>query len=181
MTQCAWPRNVGLSLSRAWFSGAGEDRDVGLKTCLPGFTLSGGVKCGADADFVPVGSLPVCSRSCGVPPVVSKASRSAAEVLFQGNVTYTCDRGYIILDSDKGVHAHCLFDGSFSQFGVVCLPRPCGAPPLALSFRVPFRYCCGVWTSVTYTCDLGYAINPKDVSSTISQLSYKETVSSQCA
>ena len=64
--------------------------DVGLVTCLPGFTLSGGVKCGADADFVPVGSLPVCSpRSCGVPPEVSGASRSAEEVLFQGNATYT--------------------------------------------------------------------------------------------
>ena len=27
---------------------------------------------------------------------------------------------------------------------------------------------------MTYTCDLGYAMNPKDVSSTTSQLSYKE-------
>ena len=71
--------------------------DVGLVTCLPGFTLSGGVKCGADADFVPGGSLPVCSpRSCGVPPEVSGASRSAEEVLFQGNATYTCDRGYVV-------------------------------------------------------------------------------------
>ena len=95
--------------------------DVGLVTCLPGFTLSGGVKCGADADFVPGGSLPVCSpRSCGVPPEVSGASRSAEEVLFQGNVTYTCDRGYVV-------------GGSFSQADVVCLPRPCGGPPLAQS------------------------------------------------
>ena len=62
-----------------WFSGAGENRDVGVKTCLPRFTLSGGVKRGADADFIPVGSLPVCSRSCGVPPEVSEASRSAKE------------------------------------------------------------------------------------------------------
>jgi len=52
--------------------------NVGLVTCLPGFTLSGGVKCDADAHFVPVGSLTVCSpRSCGVPPEVSGASRSA--------------------------------------------------------------------------------------------------------
>ena len=34
----------------------------------------------------------VCSpRSCIVPPEVSEASRSAKEVLVQGNVTYTCD------------------------------------------------------------------------------------------
>ena len=42
--------------------------NVGLVTCLPGFTASGGVKCGVDADFVLVGSLIVGSpRSCGVP------------------------------------------------------------------------------------------------------------------
>ena len=74
-----------------------RNRDVCVKTCLPGFTLSGGLKCGADTDFVPVGSLPVCSpRSGGVPLEVSGASRSAKEVLFQGSVTYTCDTGYII-------------------------------------------------------------------------------------
>ena len=40
--------------------------DVGVVICLLGFTV--GVKCGVDADFVPVGSLPVDSpRSCGVP------------------------------------------------------------------------------------------------------------------
>ena len=67
-------------------------RNVGLVTSLLGFALSSGLKCGADADFVPVGSLPVRSRSFGVPPEVSGASHSAKEVLFQGNVTYTCDR-----------------------------------------------------------------------------------------
>ena len=136
MTQCAWPRNVRLSLSRAWFSGAGEDRDVGVKTCLPGFTLSSGVKCGADADFVPVGTLPVCSRSCGMPPEVSEASRSQKEMLFQGNVTYTCNRGYIIggfPTLTREFTRTYLFYRSFSQIDVVCLPRPCGAPPLALS------------------------------------------------
>ena len=35
--------------------------DVGLVTCLPGFTLSGGVKCVADEDFVPV-DLSQCVR-----------------------------------------------------------------------------------------------------------------------
>ena len=44
--------------------------DVGVVTCLSGFTVSSGVMCGVDADFVPVGSLPVGSpRSCGVPTV----------------------------------------------------------------------------------------------------------------
>ena len=80
MTQRAWPRIVRLpSLAH----GSVEPTtmlfgDVGLVTSLPGFTLSSGVKCGADADLVPVGSLPVCSpRSCTVPPEVSGASRSA--------------------------------------------------------------------------------------------------------
>ena len=46
--------------SRAWFSGADED------------SVSGDVKCGADADFVPVGSLPMGSpRSSGVPVCTS--------------------------------------------------------------------------------------------------------------
>ena len=135
--------------------------DVGLVTCLPGFTLSSGVKCGADADFVPVGSLPVCSpRSCGVPPEVSGASRSAEEVLFQGHATYTCDRGYIV-------------GGSFSQADVVCLPRPCGGPPLAQSAS-PSDVAVLYGQSVTFSCDPGYAINPRDVPSTTSQLSCKE-------
>ena len=154
-----------------------RNRDVGVKTCLPGFTLSGGVKCGADADCVPVGSLPVCSpRSCAVPPEVSGASRSAKEVLFQGNVTYTCDTGYIIgafATLTREFTRTCLLDGSFSQIDVVCLPRPCGAPPLAHSAsRSDVAVVYG--QSVTYTCDLGYTLNPKDVSSTTSQLSCKE-------
>ena len=135
--------------------------DVGLVTCLPGFTLSGGVKCGADADFVPVRSLPVCSpRSYSVSPEVSGASRSAKEVLFEGNATYTCDRGYII-------------GGSFSQADVVCLPRSCGGPPLANSasrsnVAVVYGQC------VTFSCDPGYARNLRNAPSTTSQLSCKE-------
>ena len=71
--------------------------DVGVVSCFSGFTLSGGVMCGADVDFVLVGSLPVCSpRSCGVPPEVSGESHAVEEVLFQGNMTYTCDRGYTV-------------------------------------------------------------------------------------
>ena len=78
----AWPRNMGLPLSRALCSGAGENRDVGVNTYLPGFTLSSGVKCGANANLFLVRSLLVSSRSCSVPPAVSGASRSAKEVLF---------------------------------------------------------------------------------------------------
>ena len=90
--------------------------DVGLVTCLPGFTLSGGVKCGADDDFVPVGLSQCSPRSCGVPPEVSGASRSAEEVLFQGNATYSTTE-----------------DTSSVDPSLVCLPRPCGGPPLAQS------------------------------------------------
>ena len=80
--------------------------DVGVVTCLLGFTLSDGVKCGADAVFVPVGSLPVCSpRSC-VPPEVSRALRYAEEVLSQGSVHTLRIHRWWIGDSDKGVHAH---------------------------------------------------------------------------
>ena len=63
------------SLSRALFRGASEDRDVGLNTCLPKFTLSSGVKSGANANLFMLGSLPVSSRSCSVPPEVSGTSR----------------------------------------------------------------------------------------------------------
>ena len=117
--------------------------DVGVVTCLSVFTLSGGVKCGADVDFVPVGYLPVCSpRSCGVRPEVSGASHAAEEVLFQGNVTYTCDRGYSVgglATLTRDVTRTCLFDGFFSDSRLV--------PPetTSCSFRVSFRCWCGVW------------------------------------
>ena len=130
--------------------------DVGVVTCLPGFTLSGGVKCGADVDFVPVGSLPACSpRSCGVPPEVSGA---AEEVFFQGNVTYTCDRGYTVgglATLTRDVTRTCFSDGFCSQTDVLCLSRPRGVPPLAHSAS---RSDVGVvyGQSVTYTCDPGF-------------------------
>ena len=69
----------------------------------------------------------VCSpRTCIVPPEVSQASHSANEVLFQGNVTCTCDPEYII-----GAFATltteftrlCLFDVSFSRIDVVQTER----------------------------------------------------------
>ena len=101
------------------------------------FSLSlehGGVKFGADADFVPVGSLAVCSpRSCGVPPEVSGASRCRRGAL-PGKCHIHYERGYIV-------------GGSFSQADVVCLPRPCGGPPLAQS---AFRCCCGVWAECDF-------------------------------
>ena len=64
-------RNVGLSLSRALFSGTGK---IGMlvNTCLPGFC-----EVRREREFVLVESLPVCSRRCSVPPEVSEASRSA--------------------------------------------------------------------------------------------------------
>ena len=122
--------------------------DVGVVTCLPGFTLSGGVKCGADADFVPVGS--VCSpRSRGVPPrehrVLQKRCPSKA-------MSHTYDRGYNIgglATLTREFTRTCQFDGSFSQTDVVCLPRPCGVLPLAHSAS-PFRCFCGVWAK----CDV---------------------------
>ena len=111
--------------------------DVGVVTCLPGFTLSDGVKSGANAVFVPVGSLPVRSpRSCGVLPEVSRALRFAEEVLFQGNVTYPC--GYTVgglATLTREFTRTCLFDGSFSLTDVVCLTD--------LATYHSFRCCCG--------------------------------------
>ena len=105
-----------------------------------------------------------------VKPAKSGASHSAKEVLFQGNVTYTRDPEYIIgafATLTREFTRTCLFDVSFFQIDVVCLPRLCGAPPLAHSAsrsNVAVVYGKGV----TYTCDLDYTINPKDVSSTTS-------------
>ena len=62
---------------------------------LPGFTLSGSVKRGAAAEFVPVGSLPKCSPgNGGVLPEVLGASRSAEKLLFHDSVTR--NRGYTV-------------------------------------------------------------------------------------
>ena len=79
----------------------------------------------------------MCStRSSIVPPEVPGASRSEKEVLFQGNVTHTCDTEHIIIafaTLTREFTRTCLFDVSFSQIDVVCLPRPFGTPTLAHS------------------------------------------------
>ena len=126
----------------------------------------------------------MCSpRSCIVPPEVPGASRSEKEVLFQGNVTQTYDTKHIIIafaSLTREFTRTCLFDVSFFQIDIVCHPRPCGAPPLAHSAsrsNVAVVY----GKSVTYTCDLAYTINPRDVSSTTSSLNPWRMVSSQYA
>ena len=135
-----------------------------MQTCLPGFTtladLSISVKCGAEN---PVKTfqcvrheVALCLLKCQEHRVLQK------EMLFQGNVTYTCDTEYIIgafATLTRDFTRTCLFDVSFSQIEVVCLPIPCGAPPLAHSAsrsNVTVVY----GKSATYTCDLGYTINP---------------------
>ena len=81
-------------------------------------TVSIGVKCGAEKSCE---VFSVCSpRSCIVPPEVSEASRSAKEVLVQGNVTYTCDTEYIIgafATLTREFTRTCLFDSITSSDG----------------------------------------------------------------
>ena len=79
-----------------------------------------------------------------------------------------------IRDSDKGVHAHLPLRRILLSNWRRLSPKTLSAPPPSCSFRVAFRCCCDVRTSVMYTCNLGDAINPTDVSSTIFQLSFKE-------
>ena len=74
MTHCAWPRNMGLFLSRALFRGAGEDRDVDINTYLHGFTLSSGVKCGANANLFLWG-LSLCLHEVAVCPLQCREHR----------------------------------------------------------------------------------------------------------
>jgi len=104
------------------------------------------------------------------------ASRSEEEVLFQGTVKYTCDRGHTVgglATLTTEFTRTCLSDGSFSQSGLVCLPKPCGVPPHAFSASRP-DVAVVYGQTVTYTCLSGFATNPKDVSTTTSQLSCEE-------
>ena len=106
--------------------------------CLLGFTLSGGVKCGADADFVPVEFLSVCSQSCGVPPEVAEAPRSAKEVLFEGNVTYT--EGTSLINSrlwQRSSRRICPLRQILLYKLASCVSQDLDGAPLLGSFRVP--------------------------------------------
>ena len=152
-----------------------RNQDVGVKTCLPGFTLSNWcqMRSGKSCQF-----FLMCSpRSCIVPPEVSGASRSAKEVLFQGNVTYTCDTQYIIcafatLTKGSARSPACSTYLSLKRTSCVS-PNLLVGPSLVHSasrsnIAVVYGQC------VTFSCDLGCTINPRDVPSATSQLSCKE-------
>ena len=108
MTHCAWPRNMGLPLSRALFSGAGEDRDVGVNTYFPGFTLSSGVKCGANANLFLCVSPSVFTKlqcaSCSVGSIAFCTRGALPRAMSHTHATK--DTSLWIRDSDRRVHAH---------------------------------------------------------------------------
>lgn len=146
-------------------------------TCFPGYTLTGGVKCGSDGEFVAVPSFPVCSpRSCGVPPPLEGSTHPEEEVFFQGSVEYTCKTGHTVggFSSSSTVFSRtCLYDGTFSEVDLLCLPRSCGVPPRSYSASRP-DVALVFGQVVTYTCLPGFARNPKDVSTTTSEMSCTE-------
>ena len=78
--------------------------------------------------------------------------------MVQCTIDYTgklCDRGHTVgglATLTRDFTRTCLFDGSFSQTDVVCLPRPCGVPPLAHSASRP-DVAVVYGQNVTYTCD----------------------------
>ena len=147
-------KDVGLSLSRARFNVVGENvvRGCWFGDLSPWIYIVRWCKVRRGRRLCSCGSLPVCSsRSCGVPPEVSGASRSAEEVLFQGNATYSTTE-----------------DTSSVDPSLVCLPRPCGGPPLAQSayhsdVAVVYEQ------NVSFSCCPVYAIHPRDVPSTTFQ------------
>ena len=111
-----------------------RNQDVGVKTCLPGFTRSIAVKCGAENPvkcFQCVRhEVALCLLKCQEHRVLQK--RCSSRAMSHTHATQNNFIGAFATLTRKFTRT-CLYDESFSQIDVVCLPRPWGAPPLAHS------------------------------------------------
>ncbi|XP_064386377.1 sushi, von Willebrand factor type A, EGF and pentraxin domain-containing protein 1-like isoform X2 [Halichondria panicea] len=91
-------------------------------TCNPGYTLNGGSTRTCGSDGLWSGSAPTCQLSCGPPPSITNGSPGQpTSTMIGGEVTYTCDTGFILIGSETII---CLNTGNWSSSPSCQIPPP---------------------------------------------------------
>ncbi|CAH1797058.1 unnamed protein product, partial [Owenia fusiformis] len=131
-------------------------------TCNDGYLIAGTddlqeiISCQADGTWTNhIG----CQRvTCGSPVIDENSLMTPSDNLYESNVTYTCNTGYLI-GGDMASQIEtitCLKNGSWTDH-TVCLPISCGIPPID-DFSTLTQSNNLFESNVTYTCHPGYLI-----------------------
>ncbi|CAH1243596.1 CR1 [Branchiostoma lanceolatum] len=123
--------------------------------CNEGYVLDGAEAATCEADRSWSHALPSCQPvSCGRPALVGNGTLIGGNFDFQGEVTYTCDKGYYLVGNSR---RRCLANKTWSGKTPECEPVSCGNPPKLQygSNKVPNIHYKGV---VQYRCYLGWTL-----------------------
>ncbi|CAH1797185.1 unnamed protein product [Owenia fusiformis] len=128
-------------------------------TCHDGFLTAGAqeeiISCQADGNWT---NHAGCQRvSCGSPIVDANAVMTTSDNLYQSNVIYTCNTGYLIGGmTGQSESITCGHNGSWT-IHTQCMKISCGNPPVDSNSNTSSSdnlY----GANITYTCDTGHLI-----------------------
>uniref|UniRef100_H2Z1V2 Sushi, von Willebrand factor type A, EGF and pentraxin domain containing 1 n=1 Tax=Ciona savignyi TaxID=51511 RepID=H2Z1V2_CIOSA len=126
-------------------------------SCNRGFRLVGMsfALCNAEAQWS--SSSPTCHRkSCGPAPSIPNSIFQPAELLFEDQVIYECQFGYVVKGEE---FMECSEEGQWTA-DTTCEPRSCGPAP-DVENAIPMRdtsYVYEYGDSASYTCQTGYSL-----------------------
>ena len=124
--------------------------------CKDGLELRGNnlLQCNAYGKWK--GELPSCQEvSCGFAPVIPHASVIVSKTTFGSQVTYNCNRGYVLMGDPKMV---CIANGTWAFVDRPrCDPIDCKQPPQISSGGYKVQNTT-LHHKVKYFCDEGYSL-----------------------
>lgn len=128
-----------------------------LYSCNPGYEIAGQSFRICGSDGILSGQQPTCVRAtCGPPPNLLYGNVTLPNDKYESNATYSCSSGFTL---DGPASRQCLSNGSWSFAHQDCRVIECPSPQpirhgtLQMNTLVPIYR-----SSVTYTCDVGYAV-----------------------
>ena len=130
--------------------------DVVYYVCADGYELNGNNLLECDADGGWSGDLPRCDMiTCGVVPVIPRASTIVHRTTLGSRATYHCNRGYRLSGS---AYVECKPNRTWAYMDrPSCLPVDCGSPPSPSSPGTAVRYNTTVFRDrAIYYCLEGY-------------------------
>ena len=103
------------------------------------------------------GVTPICTLiDCGTPLSLENGSSSYDATTYGGEVSYTCEVGYVILPV-QGATQSCRSDGEWHGPTAICNPVDCGTPSGATNGSVAFTST-GYDDAATYQCNTGFVM-----------------------
>ncbi|XP_060582386.1 sushi, von Willebrand factor type A, EGF and pentraxin domain-containing protein 1-like [Ruditapes philippinarum] len=97
--------------------------------------------------------------SCGTPLDVANAQKVFSSSTVGSIVTYTCDSGFTVSPVSSPLSFVCLNTGQWETIAFTCQQISCGTP-LDVANAQKVYSSSAVGSTVTYTCNSGYAVSP---------------------